>query len=267
MQVINKVFVVTGGGNGIGREVVLGLLKKGAKVAAVDISQVGLNETKTLASQLDEHLSLHVVDITNLSQIETLKEEILSCYHSIDGILNVAGIIQPFISVDALSYQQIERVMDVNFYGTLFMVKTFLPELLKQSSASIVNVSSMGAFLPVPGQTVYGASKAAVSLFTRGLHSELLDSPVRVTLVLPGGVATNITKNSDPTSKLDVSQSSAKLKLLTPQKAAQIIINAMEKEKYRVKAGSDSKIMDLLNRLCPKAAAKLIAKKIKAMMN
>ncbi|MDY0064398.1 MAG: SDR family oxidoreductase [Bacilli bacterium] len=266
MKVLNKVYAVTGGGNGIGREVVLSLLEKGARVAAIDINQSGLNETQSLAQELAKNLSLHHVDITNLEQIQILLEEIITIHHQIDGILNVAGIIQPFISVETLNYQQIERVMNVNFYGTVYMVKTFLPELRKRPTASIVNVSSMGAFLPVPGQTIYGASKAAVSLFTRGLHSELLHSPIRVTLILPGGVATNISKNSIPESKVEASTSSQKFKLLTPQKAASIIIQAMEKGKYRVKAGSDSKMMDIMNRICPRQAASLIEKKINAMM-
>ncbi|WP_252629481.1 SDR family oxidoreductase, partial [Enterobacter sp. JH539] len=90
--------------------------------------------------------------------------------------INNAGIIQPFVKIDQLGYEVVERVFNVNFYGTLYMTKTFLPHLLTRPEAHIVNVSSMGGFLPVPGQTIYGASKAAVKLFTEGLHSELADT-------------------------------------------------------------------------------------------
>ena len=95
-----------------------------------------------------------------------------------------------------LDYAAIDRVFDVNWRGTLYMTKTFLPLLLARPEAHIVNVSSMGGFLPVPGQTIYGASKAAVKLLTEGLHSELAGTNVRVTVVFPGAVATNITANS-----------------------------------------------------------------------
>lgn len=109
----------------------------------------------------------------------------------VDGIINNAGIIHPFLKVNELEYDKIKLVMDINFYGTLYMVKSFLPYLLKRPVAHIANVSSMGGFLPVPGQTIYGASKAAVKLLTEGLRAELKDTNVKVTLVFPGGVSTN----------------------------------------------------------------------------
>ncbi|OMF28233.1 SDR family NAD(P)-dependent oxidoreductase [Paenibacillus sp. FSL H8-0259] len=109
----------------------------------------------------------------------------------VDGIINNAGIIHPFLKVNELEYDKIKLVMDINFYGTLYMVKSFLPYLLKRPVVHIANVSSMGGFLPVPGQTIYGASKAAVKLLTEGLRAELKDTNVKVTLVFPGGVSTN----------------------------------------------------------------------------
>ena len=86
----------------------------------------------------------------------------------------------------------IERVLDVNLQGTLNMVTAFLPLLLERPEAHIANVSSMGGFFPFPGQTVYGASKAAVKLLTEGLYAELLDSQVRVSVIMPGAVSTSI---------------------------------------------------------------------------
>jgi short-subunit dehydrogenase len=86
--------------------------------------------------------------------------------------------------------------MDVNLYGTIHTAKAFSPRLLGRPTAQVLNVSSMGGFLPVPGQTVYGASKAAVKLLTEGLYAELLETDVRVTLVFPGAVRTEITANS-----------------------------------------------------------------------
>jgi short-subunit dehydrogenase len=95
-----------------------------------------------------------------------------------------------------LPYDAIERVLNVNLYGVIYMTKAFLPHLLTRPEAHIVNVSSMGGFFPVPGQSLYGASKAAVKLLTEGLYSELIDTNVRVTAVFPGAIATNISQNS-----------------------------------------------------------------------
>lgn len=264
MKVKDKVIVVTGGGNGMGREVVLQLLKKDARVAAIDINEKGLTETKEIASNYGDRLSIHVANIADYKRVNVLPTEVIAHHQQIDGMMNVAGIIQPFIHVNDLDFDRIERVMNVNFYGTLYMIKSFLPYLLKRPEAHILNVSSMGGFLPVPGQTIYGASKAAVKLLTEGLFTELLDTPVDVTIVFPGGVATNITGNSGVVMK-EQTDSKSTAKLTTPAQAAMQMIRAVEKNKYRIRIGKDAKIMDFLYRLAPKKAAKLITKQLKRM--
>lgn len=123
MKVQNKVIVVTGGGNGIGRELVLNLLSRGARVAAVDIDEAGLQETARLAEQKKDRLSTHVVNITDRDAVAALPEQVISRHGAVDGVINNAGIIQPFVRVNDLDYAAIERVMNVNFYGTLFMTK------------------------------------------------------------------------------------------------------------------------------------------------
>jgi NAD(P)-dependent dehydrogenase (short-subunit alcohol dehydrogenase family) len=190
------VIAVTGGGNGIGRELVLGLLSRGARVAAVDVNETALQETSQLAGDREGSLSTHVVNVTNKEAVSALPEQVIARHHVVDGIINNAGIIQPFVRVNDLDHAVIERVMNVNFYGTLYMTKAFLPHLLKRPEAHIVNISSMGGFLPVPGQTVYGASKAAVKLLTEGLHSELSNTQVGVTVVFPGAIGTDLPANS-----------------------------------------------------------------------
>lgn len=263
MRVKDKIIVVTGGGNGIGRELVLLLLKKGANVAAVDINEMNLKATAELAGKAKERLSLHIVDISDRAAVETLPKAIVAKHGAVDGIINNAGVIQPFVSVNALTYEKIDFVMKVNFYGTLYMVKSFLPYLLERPEGHIVNVSSMGGYLPVPGQSIYGASKAAVKLLTEGLYSELKNTNVKVTVVFPGAVATNITANSGVALETDDKKTKKKThKLLNPDKAAEIIVNGMEKDKFRVLAGQDAKFTDFLYRFNPRKAANFILKKM-----
>jgi len=266
MNVNNKTILVTGGGNGMGRELVLLLLKKGARVAAIDIKEEYLNETKTLAGSNANRLSLHVVNITDKSAVEALPQQIINAHGQIDGIINNAGIIQPFVKVNDLDYASIERVVNINFYGLLYITKSFLPHLLKRPEAHIVNISSMGGFLPVPGQSVYGATKAAVKLLTEGLRSELLDTNVKVTIVFPGAIGTNIANNSGLKMPAASKEQEQKFKPLPAPKAAEIIIEGMEKNKYRVMVGSDSSFMDFLYRLSPKFAAEFIYKKMKDLL-
>jgi NAD(P)-dependent dehydrogenase (short-subunit alcohol dehydrogenase family) len=196
MKLEKRVFVVTGGGSGMGRELVLELLKRQASVAAVDINDSTLRETASLASERTKSLATFTINVTARAEVEALPRAVADRFGAVDGIINCAGIIQPFVRLHELDYAAIDRVFDVNWRGTLYMTKAFLPVLLERPEAHIVNISSMGGFLPVPGQTVYGASKAAVKLLTEGLHSELAHTNVHVTVVFPGAVATNIAANS-----------------------------------------------------------------------
>ncbi|HEY4785354.1 MAG TPA: SDR family NAD(P)-dependent oxidoreductase [Bacteroidales bacterium] len=266
MNVKDKVIVVTGGGNGMGRELVFALLKKGAKVAAVDINEQALQQTMILAGELGKHLSKHIVNIANKKEVEALPEKIIQIHGCVDGVINNAGIIQPFERVNSLSYDIIDRVMNVNFYGTLYMTKAFLPYLLMQPEGHIANVSSMGGFLPVPGQSIYGAAKAGVKIFTEGLAKELSNSNVNTTIIFPGAIATNIKINSGAAEAVGKEHKvkKAPIKPLSPIKAAEIMINAIESNRQRVFVGTDSKLMDFLYRVSPKFATALIAKQMKS---
>lgn len=269
MQISGKAFVVTGGGNGIGREVVLGLLRQGARVAAVDVSEDGLAETARLAGAGDR-LTSHRVDLTDRSAVETLLEEVVAAHGHVDGLLNVAGIIQPFVRVNDLPYEAIEKVMAVNFWGVVHTVKTFLPHLLTRREAALVNVASMGALAPVPGQAAYGASKAAVKLLTEALYAELRGGPVAVTVVFPGAIATNIAANSGampPGSGTGGASARAAASRTTsaPDAAAQILAG-MARGAYRVTIGKDARGLDRLSRLAPRRATEMIADKMKALL-
>lgn len=259
MKANNKAIVVTGGGNGVGRELVRQLLTKGASVAAVDINKQALDETMHIAGNPSK-LSLHVADITNYETILKLVDEVIAKHGKVDGIINNAGIIQPFIDLNELKLDQIDRVMNVNYYGTLNMIKAFLPLLNKRSEAHIVNISSMGGFLPVPGQSVYGASKAAVRMLSEALYSELLNTNVHVTLVIPGGIATDIKKNSNASNKSATKEEKNSKMLLSPAKAASHILKGMETNKYKMIIGKDANLMHLLYSFSPKMAISLMNK-------
>ncbi len=266
MKVNNKVIVVTGGGSGIGRELVFELLKRGARVAAVDISAEGLAETLKLAGEARDRVSTHVVNIADRAAVEALPAAVIATHSAVDGVINNAGIIQKFVRFKDLPMADVERVLNVNFYGTLHMVAAFLPHLLARPEAHIVNVASMGAFVPVPGQTIYGASKAAVKLFTEGLHSELMGTRVGVTLAIPGATTTNIALNSGVMTR-DLQEKADKEYKTTPADVvAREFVNGMEAGKYRVLVGSDTKTMDFLHRLMPKRAASIIYNQMKNLL-
>ena len=271
MKVAGKVIVVTGAGNGMGREISLNLLGKGAKVIGLDINMEGLKKTQEMAGNNGENMKLIQLDITNREAVEQTALEAVKLFGVVDGIINNAGIIQDFVPVSKMEYRTIERVMNINFYGTLYMVKAFLPHLLTRPQAHIVNVSSMGAFAPVPGQTFYGASKAAVKALTEGLMTELMDTNVEVSEVFPGAVATDIQVHSGVKNAKSVSNYSeedfkkAKAKLTLPSEAAETIVRGMEAGKWKIIIGKDCKQMDLLVRIAPRFAMKKLAEAIKKL--
>lgn len=264
MQIAGKVFLLTGAGSGMGREMAHQLIAKGAKVAAIDIHLPQLLETKQICSADETNFLLLEVDISNRAAVLALPDQVITHFGHVDGIINNAGIIQPFVRVNELSFDAIERVMNVNFYGTVAMVKAFLPHLLLRPEAHIVNISSMGGFLPVPGQSIYGASKAAIKLFSEGLYAELKETSVRVTVVFPGAIATNITGNSGV--EVPSSPGSSAMVALPATDAARIILAGMENNQFHVFVGSDSKFMDILCRIAPEFATNFIRKKMKALL-
>jgi short-subunit dehydrogenase len=263
MKVSGKVVVVTGAGSGMGREITLELLRRGAKVAAVDINPASLDETAQLAGPTARNLSAHVLSVADKAAVEALPAAVEARFDAVDGVINCAGIIQPFVRLAQLDYAAIDRVFAVNWLGVLYMTKSFLPHLLARPEGHVVNVSSMGGFLPVPGQSVYGASKAAVKLMTEGLWAELQGTNVHATVVFPGAVATNITTNSGVTIEMPAGAAEQQSRrVLAADKAARMIVDGMEKDAYRVLVGSDASLMDKLYRLSPRRATAFIAKQM-----
>jgi short-subunit dehydrogenase len=250
----------------MGRELVLELLRRGAKVAAVDLREDFLVETKKQAANLNGQIETFAVDVTDSDKVAELPAAVIKKLGSVDAVINNAGIIQPFVKINELSYKDAAHVMNVNFNGPLHVVKSFLPELLKRPEAHILNVSSMGAYAPVPGQSVYGASKAAIKLFTEGLRSELMETKVGVTIVFPGAIETNIAANSGMANPGPAGEDAPKFKLTAAPTAAKAMVDAIENNRSRICIGQDAKIMDFLTRLNPVMAAGIIYKQMKSLL-
>lgn len=267
MKVQNKVIVVTGAGSGMGRELALELVRRGALVAAVDMRKESLDETAALVTKLGGKISTHALDITDGKAVAALPAAIAKALGPVDGLVNNAGIIQPFVKINDLDFSVAEKVMNVNFYGPLRLIKAFLPELLARPEGHILNVASMGAYAPVPGQSIYGASKAAVKLMTEGLRSELLDTNVGVTIVFPGATATNIAANSGMKVPAADSAEASKFPQTPADVAAKMMVDAIENNTPRITTGKDATTMDILTRLNPVWAAGVIYKQMKSLLS
>jgi len=262
VKVSGKVWVVTGAASGMGRELVLELVRRGARVAAVDLNPEGLEETARLAAA-GTRLSTHVLNITDRAGVAALPDAVVAGHGAVDGLLNNAGIIQPFVPVAELDEATIERVLDVNFRGTLTMVRAFLPLLRERPEAHVANVSSMGGFFPFPGQTMYGASKAAVKLLTEGLYAELRDTNVGVSVIMPGAVETGIAANSGVGQPAP--EGGANVPMTPADKAARIMLDGIEKDRLHIYVGLDAKLMSLAIKVAPRLAIDFVQKQMKQL--
>ena len=259
MIIKGKNVIVTGGASGVGKELTKQMLERGCNVAALDINGENLEKLKEELNS--QNLKTYVVDMGDVESIRNFREQYKKDYTDVDIIINNAGIIQPFVKVEELDDKTINKVMNVNFFGPVNLIRFFMDDLIKdQSEQYIVNVSSMGGFFPFPGQTIYGASKAALKIFTEGLYAELEKTNVRVMIVLPGAMNTNITTNSNV--KIETSKEESNFKMLEPSVAASQIINGIEKNKFKLFLGSDAKFLKFLYKLNSKSAISFINKKM-----
>jgi NAD(P)-dependent dehydrogenase (short-subunit alcohol dehydrogenase family) len=262
MQIEGNVFAVTGAGNGMGREVTLELVRKGATVAAIDRDTDALARTASLAIA-PERVTIHHGDVTDAGAVSALPERIIEAHGRIDGLVNIAGIIHRFTPSADLTQEEHERVFSVNYWGAVNMCRAFLPVLRARPQASLTNMSSLSALVAFAGQTLYGASKGAVKQYTEGLYQELRGENVQVSAIYPGNIATEISKNSGVTM-LDAG--SKKVRATTPRDAGVSIVRGIERGSFRIVVGNDAKLLDRLVRFAPRWTTDLIAKQMASVL-
>jgi NAD(P)-dependent dehydrogenase (short-subunit alcohol dehydrogenase family) len=262
MQIKDKVYVVTGGGNGMGRQVVLQLAARGARVAAADMSEEGLAETLRLAGG-GSNVTAHLLNVTDRAAVDALPDAVADAHGLVDGIVNIAGILHRFVPFTELNVEEEERIMNVNFWGTVNMCRSFLRVLQERPEAIIVNMSSLSALIPFAGQTFYGASKGAVKQFSEGLYAELMDTNVAVTTLFPGNISTNLAGNSGVAM---IDPKGQKVRSTTPENAGRIIVDGIQKGSFRVLVGADAKLLDRLTRVNARRATSLVARQMKSVL-
>ena len=263
MEFGNKKILITGAGSGLGKELTTQFLEAGAVVIAVDRN---LSKLEELKSKYTQNLDFYQVDLTDFSQVQKMMEEVTKKWHSLQVLINNAGVIQQFVPVSKLSEAEIRRVFEINFFAPLNLIRLFLPVINEAEKSLIVNVSSMGSYTPVPGQSIYGASKAAIKLLSEGLEMELRQTKTKVAVVFPGAIKTSITENSGIKLTPEMMKQSENYKALDASKAAQEIINNLKKGKSKIYIGKDAKTMNLLSRISPKFATNMIYKQMKNLL-
>jgi NADP-dependent 3-hydroxy acid dehydrogenase YdfG len=250
----DKVVAITGAGSGIGRALAQELDRKGCRLALTDINEQGLAETAATLSKAPHTQKLDVARRDDVyAWAETVKRE----FGTAHVVINNAGVAVAQ-TIDQLSYEDFEWLMDINFWGVVYGTKAFLPTLLAQREGVVVNLSSLFGLVAVPANGAYNAAKFAVRGFTEALRHELKDSGVTAICVHPGGIKTNIAANSrfyvGPDGTTDHKASADRFQRIaatTPQQAARTIIRAIETGQERLLIGADAKLISFLQRLMP----------------
>jgi NAD(P)-dependent dehydrogenase (short-subunit alcohol dehydrogenase family) len=263
--------VITGAGSGIGRALAYDLAQRGAVLAVSDVDEVGLAETVEHVKQLGARVRGDRLDVTDRDAVLAYADSVADDFGTVHVVINNAGI--AFTGdIAEMTFSDIERVMDVDFWGVVNGTKAFLPHLIASGDGTVVNISSIFGLFSVPSQGAYNAAKFAVRGFTEALRQEMLVAghPVRVTCVHPGGIKTAIARNAGAVPGRDAASLGEffdkRLAKTSAERAARTILYAAERGHARVLVGLDARFLDTYIRLTGSAYQRIGARLAKRLV-
>nr|WP_277346354.1 SDR family NAD(P)-dependent oxidoreductase [Solimonas marina] len=264
----DKVAAITGAGSGMGRELAIELAKQGCHVAISDVNENGLAETVEQLKAYSVRVTAQSLDVANREAVYAWADQVVADHGKVNLVFNNAGVALG-ATLEGVSYEDFEWIMNINFWGVVYGSKAFLPHLRASGDGHVINTSSVFGLFAVPGNGCYNASKFAVRGFNECLRQELelTRAPVSLTSVHPGGIKTGIAQSARMTKSLEgvlaKDEKSAKdnfdkLFITTANRAALIILKAVQGNKRRVLVGPDAKLFDVMVRMLPAAHQRLV---------
>ena len=261
-----SVVVVSGAASGIGRQLALQAAQRGASVVASDIDLAGLQETKQMGAGLGLDLDIHQLDVADREAVFRFADKIIPGLQNKRLVLiNNAGVGLFTGSFEYTELDDFEWLLNINLWGAIYMTKAFYAYLLERNEGHIVNLSSVFGLAGVKNQSAYCTSKFALRGFTETLRMELMGTGINTTSVHPGGVNTDIARRALPKGAVATAEmhrntvkSFERAAITSPEKAASLILNAVEKKKQRLVIGRDGKAIDLITRLFPVRYTRLL---------
>ncbi|HSM64720.1 MAG TPA: SDR family NAD(P)-dependent oxidoreductase [Ilumatobacteraceae bacterium] len=265
---VDRVAAITGAGSGIGRALAVELASSGCHVALSDVDDAGLAETVVLVEQATRasgpvKVSSTRVDVADRNAVEAWAADVVAEFGRVNLIFNNAGVALS-ANTSAMSYDSFRWLMEINFWGVVHGTLAFLPHLKAAGEGHVVNISSVFGLLGIPTQSAYNSAKFAVRGFTDALRTELdiEQCGVSATTIHPGGIRTNIARNArfefaDHEEAVDAEQAALDFERLTrttPEKAAQLILGAVRRNKRRALIGPDAHVFDAAARISPRAS-------------
>jgi short-subunit dehydrogenase len=258
MTVIRGPAAITGAASGIGRALAIELAQRGCDLALADRDEAGLT---SLAAEIGARrkISVHRVDVGKADDIAQFASDAIAAHPALNIVINNAGVAL-MGTFEEIDQAQMDWLFDINFWGVVHGTRAFLPHLKTRSEAHIVNLSSIFGIIAPPGQSAYAAAKFAVRGFSESVRHELAaaGSTVRLSVVHPGGIASNIARNSrtgvgvtDNARRARSIERFESVAQTTPKQAALRIIKGIERNEPRILIGNDARFMDILQRFRP----------------
>ncbi len=253
-----RVAAITGAGSGIGRALANALVRQGSHLALSDIDDAGLAETAAQCEGFGVKITSEHVDVADRGAVYAWADHVVAEHGRVNLIFNNAGVALG-ATVESMSYEDFEWLMNINFWGVVYGTKAFLPHLKRSGEGHVVNLSSVFGLISVPSQSAYNAAKFAVRGFTDTLRMELdiEGANVSVTTIHPGGIKTNIVRNARMDASIrdtagdpeKAAQDFERAFITSPEKAAEQILTAVRRDRRRALIGPDAKAIDLVARL------------------
>lgn len=262
----NSVAAITGAASGIGQATAIKLASEGCHLAISDLNSEGLRETSEKIKPFGVNVSEHVLDVSDREAVYQFADAVVEEHGKANIIINNAGV-SLTAKIDQMPIEDFQWVMNINFWGVVFGTQAFLPHIQNAGEGHIVNISSLFGLMSVPTQSAYNASKFAVRGFTESLRMELdmYEPNISATSVHPGGIKTNIIRNSKIVTKEGIFndrdravRTLEKSFMTTPEQAADKIVRGIKKNKRRVLIGKDAVSLDAAQRILPTSYQKAI---------
>ena len=260
-KVNDQVAIVTGAASGIGREIARQLAVAGCHLALADIDETGLQSLRQELNGKLSIISLHNADVAEEQGVKSMVADVVRTHRRISILINNAGV-STSAPLDKVSFDDYERLMGTNFWGAVYLCRYTLPFLREEREAHIVNVLSDFALLGFPNKTAYCSSKAALLGFSNALYTELHETGVRISIVIPPAVDTNLVRSG---VAYDEMQKQREMEFVARngvpvEKVARKIIAGMMRGSYRIRIGLTVRTLDVMCRWFPTLTHTLVAR-------
>jgi len=255
MEIRGKKVLITGAASGIGRATATAMAGLGARLFLTDINSDGLEEARRSIEERGGEVCLaRALDVSDYASVKALADDIHAEFGPLDILANVAGVAL-FSQVEDMTHDQWERIVNINLWGPYHGIECFVPEMVRAGKGGhIVSVSSTAGIIGLPWHVAYAGTKHALVGSSEVLRFDLRKHNIGVSVILPGAVNTDLVQTTVINADEEACQKSRQMfsrHAIPPERVADLIVDAVEKNKFMVITSADIKLLYFLKRTFP----------------